>query len=238
MRPLYICIGITVQREYGFIMEHSPFAKLARELRNKIYEYALDQEAPFVIAPYTVPRGGEQFLGSDRTHALALTETCKEINYECRKLFYNINSFTIKGINTRHVFKRLIEFSKAIGEDNTSALRSVILDIGTLPLTSFEEACNTFDELQKFLARIETDRASWNCSFRGRANFAFLAPRRRPAVFMLDLDFEDIEKSWEDNTEAIRDIIEEDVAYWNKIRPMLETSRENLRSIINGSVGP
>lgn len=155
---------------------------------------------------------------------------------ESRTLFYSVNTFVIRGINTSQIFRRFEEFSKAIGKENTDALRHVILDIGTLPLTSFEEACSSFDELQKFLACIEKSRThgDWKCSFRARAAFVLPPKPPRPALFTIDLDFEDLEGSWDHNTDAIREVIGEDLDYWNKIGPTLARSRENLREVRQG----
>lgn len=212
-------------------MDNSVLSRLPPELRITIFAHALQRSEPFVIAPYTTAQGWNYFLGSNRVHPLALPEVCRTIHKECVSLFYRVNTFVIKGINTGHVFKRLNGWCQAIGSDNAGTLSNVVLDIGTLPLTSFEEACSSFDELQYFLARTAKAQTSSgsNCGFRARANFAFLNPRRKGAVFTLDLDLQDVEDSWRSNTVAIQAIVGEDVSYWSKIKPMLETSQHNLR---------
>ena len=66
-------------------MESSSFQKLARELRNKIYSFALVFPTPINVELFEgTPRKAGSTL---KQRALSLTETCKQIRAESVGIF-------------------------------------------------------------------------------------------------------------------------------------------------------
>ncbi|KAK4952368.1 hypothetical protein LTR10_009174 [Elasticomyces elasticus] len=112
----------------------SPFLRLPPELRNSIYELALQQPEPVVIRRLgKVWPECRQPSSQLPHHATALTRTCKLIRGEDTQLFYAINTFIIlcEHVNHRYKLLPLCDFLDQIGQQNKSALRFINVDIGS-----------------------------------------------------------------------------------------------------------
>ena len=78
-------------------------------------------------------------------------------------------------------------------------MRSLILDIGTFHLTSFEEVFSAFSEWTIFLTRLRGQRSTGTldqqrssgakCDLIARAMFKFIVPSEKPAEYLFDLEF-------------------------------------------------
>lgn len=115
-------------------MDTSPLASIPPEIRHQIYELAFYQSQPIQISWCICRTSPPNTLTSDCGPAdlLALTATCKLIREESTQLFYATNTFVMKckrDDNKTHMLRR---FLSNIGEANTKALGSVIVDIGGL----------------------------------------------------------------------------------------------------------
>ena len=213
-------------------MDSSPLSRLPAELRGQIAEYALRYDDQLIVK-CTPPRSmREQGTHNNHAHPLALAQTCRLLRKECTTMVYSMNSFVIPGEDTDALFKGLQDFCSIIGTENEAALTSIILDIGTLELESFEGACCSYNELQRFMKRIATEMRSgiWLCTFQARIRFTFrpfISDLGALGVFKVNLDFGDIERSWCANMESIRtQIAAEDADYWQRVAPMLRDARK------------
>lgn len=170
---------------------------------------------------------------------LASLHTCKAIRSECLPLFFSSNTFHLTGTENQ-IQARLVAFTEGIGEYNTAALRSLVLDIGELPLGSAYDPilarahipqCQLWDFLLKVL-RTTTALRLQQCHLRARATFRLLF--RRPPfspdrkVFVFDLDLENAEGSWEDIMRSGRAAFEGRNGEWHQISGMLDKIREGL----------
>lgn len=179
------------------------------------------------------------FKDAAKIQMLAPLSTCRALREETLPIFFSVNSFVIRGRDAGEISQGMQELKRTIGSKNCGALRSMVLDIGDLSLATFEKACLSFDQLQKFLAWVAELRRNggWrHCGFKAIATFVLRFHPSWRTIFKLDLDFEDIEASWEENIRRTKETFGEDLGYWNKIRPMLDTSRENLRLAMRGDV--
>ncbi|KAK5124197.1 hypothetical protein LTR85_001900 [Meristemomyces frigidus] len=110
-------------------MENSPFAKLAPELRNRIYELALTLPKRIVIVRRSFsPSTFRQEPANARYQPLALAMTCRVINEECQQLFYAANAFELRAALHSNGTTTLGGFCETIGGRNSAALRSVTVD--------------------------------------------------------------------------------------------------------------
>ncbi|KAK5124133.1 hypothetical protein LTR85_001836 [Meristemomyces frigidus] len=77
-------------------MENSPFARLAPELRNRIFELALKSDDPIVIFERYFYNGTVRLFGAEgQSRPTSLFRTCKTIHNEAAQLFYAINTFEV-----------------------------------------------------------------------------------------------------------------------------------------------
>ena len=110
-------------------MENSPLAKLAPELRNRIYEFAVSESEPIHVHrcdPYLKP----WFKVSSPPNGtppqrFAPSAICKQIRAECTQcMFFNNNDFRFW-----HRLSVLDRFLATIGELNSHDIRSVTIDV-------------------------------------------------------------------------------------------------------------
>ncbi len=214
-------------------MENSPLSRLPPELRLRIYEFTLHQSY-FNIGPYKSFKGPPRSDHAEKHHLLALAKTCKAINRECVPVLYSINSFHILGRHTKSIVRLLSAFREAIGEKNTAALNSIVLEIGMLTMESFETVFASLDEFQLLLreTKLLSESTDWKCSFRARGRFIICVRQFCTARFILDLDFNDIEKSWDDNMMLLADqTSEEQIAGWQRFAPWLQNLRRDTQFV-------
>jgi len=126
-------------------MNHSPLARLPPELRNNVYELALQQSnAVTVCLTKSTMNHASRLANIDNT--ISLLQTCTQIRTEATQLFFSVNCFTVAldaDIVRRHGWARgtpgrtadllapLRAFEDAIGEKYTSLLSSVVLRLGS-----------------------------------------------------------------------------------------------------------
>lgn len=132
-------------------MDTSPFANLAGELRNRIYELVLHEPEGFKFLYKISPRNKNVLKGICKTNGvakekqfLAITKVCRQIRKEALRLFYNLTSFTQPmhfwrfgsrmsrpqmqryGLHLKHARKWL----NAIGFENSDAISRFELYLG------------------------------------------------------------------------------------------------------------
>jgi len=108
-------------------MDSSLLAMLPAELRDTIYKFVLTQSWPIRITA-AGNKGLRKESGTvNKTHCtlVALTKTCKQLRAEAGPLFFSQNTFTVLAVSSA----TLRMFCEAIGSRNTSALRTVIVDV-------------------------------------------------------------------------------------------------------------
>lgn len=108
-------------------MDDSPLGRLAPELRNRIYDFALTSDEPYIIDADRIPL--RQYTAPKQLNPLGLTSTCKAVYAESIQLFYASNAFVFRQ-RACHVPDFLTDFCNTIGKTNTAALKSVIMDAG------------------------------------------------------------------------------------------------------------
>lgn len=119
-------------------MEKSPLSKLAAELRNQVFEYALTSAEDIVVKPktdsYNDPPSYKPRYRLDT--AVALTMTCRQIRRETLATFYWINTFyhCSKDPYAKDapltVLKSVSSWLHRIGSENPSWTRKITLDFG------------------------------------------------------------------------------------------------------------
>ena len=133
-------------------MDHSLFAKLLGEIRNKIYEPVLYQKAGIHLQKnassnefiYSRPttRAGANNLVQQGKNVLALAQTCKELRQECQTLFFNLNIFHLKVVvwsasgvwsqQQRYIYRAHLNACKSwllqIGRDNARAIKRLVIE--------------------------------------------------------------------------------------------------------------
>jgi hypothetical protein len=129
----------------------SPLLNLAPELRNRIYELALQNAEPIVIPEWDGRTKAFQSRGWGCL-GLGLTATCKQIRAETLAMFYTINEFQLEGL--LQGFDDFIAFKRAIGPQNTAFLRRVIIAGNKGRAISGFDA-NLVDILQRFNSKTE-----------------------------------------------------------------------------------
>ncbi|TKA79913.1 hypothetical protein B0A49_00989 [Cryomyces minteri] len=101
-------------------MEHSPFSALASEIRNVIYELALHEPEPILLAEDTT------------THEQpALTKVCRQIREECLAMHYHLNTF--RTVISVAKFGFISDWLTRIGPSNCALLRSLQIGFNGVP---------------------------------------------------------------------------------------------------------
>ncbi|KAF2723611.1 hypothetical protein K431DRAFT_301517 [Polychaeton citri CBS 116435] len=121
-------------------MDNSPFDRLSGELRNLIYEYALDAQDPIVIPSpsrrrahfpsHIIDIGGTQAF----PQSPPLAQTCRRIRNESLSIFFAANvfwfnqqPFTYSAEGAEEIYTdSCLRFLRSIGPTNAAALRHVI----------------------------------------------------------------------------------------------------------------
>ncbi|KAK1093912.1 hypothetical protein LTR48_001353 [Friedmanniomyces endolithicus] len=127
-------------------MDNSPFAKLAPELRNRIYELVLYVPGRSGIKVRLGNRGAQV-----KNAPLALTKVCREIRADTVKMFYAVNAFTVytkvfddmeenegpdgamdaAGAAEMPIDRAVNWFAK-FGKKNAGMAKRVVINLGTL----------------------------------------------------------------------------------------------------------
>lgn len=136
-------------------MDASPFGKLSGELRNQIYEYALqegyneDPEAQTINLEqgwFDCPFHRSKVMNSARTGYVypleplrftGLPLSCKSIRKESLRLYYSLNRFTFETeyMKSRHqdrIVERLVEWTERIGCEQAREIRDVTISLAAL----------------------------------------------------------------------------------------------------------
>lgn len=127
-------------------MDKSPLNKLSAELRNQIYEFALQKFDPIeieIIAAAPHSRRSSVHSNQDTRACMALTKTCKQIHKESTGIFYSVNTFRVlanmlageRWDRVKHVIEdeegtRWRKWFKIIGERRFTLLSDVEVDLG------------------------------------------------------------------------------------------------------------
>lgn len=133
-------------------MDASPFARLSGELRNRIYELALqegNEETETVDLEqgwFDCPFHRAKVMNSARTGFVypldplkmtGLPFTCKAIRRESLRLYYSLNKFTFETdyLKSRHkdrIMERLVEWVKRIGVYEAREIRDATISLASL----------------------------------------------------------------------------------------------------------
>lgn len=129
-------------------MESSPLNKLAPELRNNIWEFALTEPYGIRLDVSTrkakacrtgrVERNGSKPFSPPRP-SVALQATCKQIRRETQQLYFSVNNLVVETSSERYVQKTgwpssLRKWACDVGAPCTQSLRSVNIEIGSMTL--------------------------------------------------------------------------------------------------------
>ncbi|KAK5725081.1 hypothetical protein LTR17_013280 [Elasticomyces elasticus] len=114
-------------------MADSLFARLSPEMRNIIYEFALQQSEPIMVRWHDDRDDHPEDVASSSVdkYTTALAQTCRQIGKECGTMFYAINKFQFDS-STDSIPKTTIvnRFLDTIGGENAKAMRFMSVDLG------------------------------------------------------------------------------------------------------------
>ncbi|KAK6393644.1 hypothetical protein LTR65_002516 [Meristemomyces frigidus] len=137
------CIHVVSTCKLNDTMDSSPLGGLPPELRNNIYELALQPDHQIKI--WLVSEGLEHKLGSKgHANTFALTRVCRQMRAESSQLFYSLNTFTVVlqtcilwpevaklTVNrVDAILEPLQTLIDTIGPGNVASLTSVTLQLG------------------------------------------------------------------------------------------------------------
>ena len=180
-------------------MDSSIVQILPRELRDNIWHLTLQlQDEIYIFDDGGKPRVDESVA---EQHPLALTETCKQIRFECHSLCYRINDFrlessiltqpyqlsTCKTLNESG-FQTFNTWIDQIGPDCSTALKSINISLSELHHTYVAEddvwpRSWPIEELTEFMASDKTRDVAWSLSF-----IAHAWPPRAPLPVNIEFD--------------------------------------------------
>ena len=185
-------------------MNASPLTRLPPELRNRIYELALTSEQPLRVlgSKHAANRDLCISLHQEQHNVVALMMTCNAIRSESAQLCCALNTFELT-TSEQTVNLNLHDFAKAIGEANSRALRSLVLNIGE----SYGRSWNwthkrVLPYLRSMICREFEDLASCKVVIRRRLLYWYYVPGKEvKESFDVDMDVDDFHGSL-DTTEG------------------------------------
>ena len=188
------------------LMDRSPFGRLPAELRNRIYEYLLEDGNQYCITTHFNERGVAKLKASLADQPLALARTCRTAHEEFTPLFYSSNAFMIRGRVGVAVLKSFDAFTSMIGDEKAKSLRSVVFRILEQRMDSFESVCSTHNDIKSVLERTATLQHGQyeRCQFRVQVDLVHCSRAPANATFLLDLDFDRLEHSWDINMDSLQ----------------------------------
>ena len=147
-------------------MDNSIIGRLPAELRNLIYEHALQEGYDGLETVYLEPKAGENSLSrvkaanasederSGPLQVCGLPATCKQMRRETLALYYSTNRFYIqteylKSDHKGHIVKQTEQWTKAIGVPRAREIRDV-----TISLASFKS--------HPTMEQIPLNKIDWN----------------------------------------------------------------------------
>ena len=187
-------------------MDQSPLGKLPAELRNRIYEFLLEDGHQYCITAHFNERGMAKLKASVAGHPLALARTCRTAYQEFTPLFYSSNDLMIRGRVGSSVLASFNAFIAMIGHSNANALRNVIFRVLEQRMDSFETVHSINNDVKAViertavLARDEFPR----CNFRVQVDLVHCSRAPANATFLLDLNFDELERSWDVNLDCLQ----------------------------------
>ena len=172
-------------------MDQSPLGRLPAELRNRVYEYLLEDGNQYCITTHFNDRGVAKLKASLADQPLALARTCRTAYEEFTPLFYSSNIFMIRGRVGTAVLKSFDAFTTMIGDKNSESLRSVVFRILEQRMDSFESVCSTHIDVKSVLERTATLQQNQHkrCQFRVQVDLVHCSRAPANATVLLDLDF-------------------------------------------------
>lgn len=200
-------------------MEKSPFDRLPRELRDKIYEYAVVHEDGIKIR--CDKRKGKRMprVASPHHATLALAMTCHQMHEETIDLYYEKNSFyfppTWQGVEL------LKTFCKSLKDTHYSKLRHIVFRAPDAHLsergTPKYKLLSNWSDLVHELLQNDGTLLPGPISVGGRFTFDHSTSTPcPPGELYVVLDMNDLLKSMHDNQEAVRTLNRELVKYWEE----------------------
>ncbi|KAK4550179.1 hypothetical protein LTR36_003146 [Oleoguttula mirabilis] len=190
-------------------MENSPLRQLPPELCNYIYELALTRDRPLVM--FSCSGNPRQYPVSRQEYPLSLVRTCTVFHNDATQLFYAVNAFQFK-LNTfphdradLEGAQLLASFLDMIGRTNTCALRSIVIDVGTI----WHDQCS---RTHRRLLRSLCDglhggrfRDLQACDIRVRTELQYQIWRSGIVGFTFELDMRNLGASLDRNGRQIRE---------------------------------
>ena len=221
-------------------MDQSLFEKLPAELRNRVYEYLVDRwpHGVICIRIHYNDQGVAVTKAPLYGNPLALAKTCRMTREEYTPLFYSNNEFMIRGRSGGEVFKTFNNFASIIGKRNACALRHVTFRVLEQRMDSFETVCSIHRDIESILERTllaKRGEQYRQCHFQVQIDLVHCSSAPANATFLLNLDFDKLESSWDENMENLQRKRKR-FNLNGDFRPiifMLEENREHLRDIVN-----
>lgn len=184
-------------------MDKSPLARLAPEIRNRVYGLVLQRPDAIVL---TV-NGRDCRISDNASHEwlLALPATCKQLRDETTQMFYAQNTFQLQGQDSGA--SQLLAWQKAIGKEGRKALRLIIIDTGEVHQAAFDNT--VMSAIWKLWSTTESLRCQSNanpeCGLRAKL---VLKPDYFSKDFEIDLDVHDIKGSRDTVLKALKHEVE------------------------------
>lgn len=187
-------------------MDHSPFGKLPTELRDLIYDYSIGEGRQYCILTHFNSRGLGQLKAASAGQPLAISSTCRLLHQEYTPLFYKSNSFMIRSRVGQSVQDSFSKFTSMIGKTNAEALRNVTLRVMEQRMDSFESVCSVQRDIESILQEVVLlHRVRYpHCQFQVQIDLIHCSQAPANATFLLQLDFEDLETSWQENLGSLK----------------------------------
>ena len=188
-------------------MDRSPLAKLAPELRNRIYEIVLKSEKPLKISlPVRGHKRSTRNSSRKLPTLLSLVATCREVRDEALQMLYASNEFEIQTDHHAHLHQATTfeKFVEQIGTTNAKALRSV-------RLSQFEMATMSgrrrFEETLKSLMRVRAvAKLVPRCDVKVQCRLGEISSGRYSnPTGLVQLDLQDLGLPWEELGKAVLD---------------------------------
>ena len=175
-------------------MDRSPLNQLPAELLNHIFELAFQWQDPVVLKYNTStypPSSRDNKIKNPRS----LIQTCKTIRAEFSELFYATNTFIFLVHFPEHFVPATKTFFNEIGEDNSAALRNVIV---RFPHRIYRRLGKfTLDVIDKTVRVRRLFKTKPSCALHIETTIAV------PSLD-LRLDLQDLKSPWDDLLEAVR----------------------------------
>ena len=202
-------------------MDQSPLSRIAREVRNRIYELVLTQPESVRIDESSFPIVFTRYQ-PHRRKLLALTETCRAIRDECTQLFYATNEFSLVLRTSSRGLKKLPlalqNFYTTIGESNSRALRRIVVDLTPYWKDDWECQDEVLDSLCAFFDSVQQNlpKSDIPCKSKVKCHFMYTlgSSAKIPQYIGITLDLQALYSSWHNAMKRVEE--EKKNPHWDR----------------------